>query len=80
MKLLCDIGQPKRGEQKFKQAKWHYDCCFWDVLCRESVCCAPSMQPPQRMHIASVMKRCSGYVTCCYSYESTLHPPFNIPT
>jgi hypothetical protein len=25
------------------------------------VCCAPSMQPPQRMHIASVMKKCSGY-------------------
>ena len=24
-------------------------------------CCAPSMQPPQRMHIASVMKQCSGY-------------------
>jgi hypothetical protein len=22
---------------------------------------APSMQPPQRMHIASVMKQCSGY-------------------
>jgi hypothetical protein len=27
----------------------------------ECVCCAPSMQPPQRMHIASVMKQCSGY-------------------
>jgi hypothetical protein len=26
-----------------------------------SDCCAPSMQPPQRMHIASVMKQCSGY-------------------
>jgi hypothetical protein len=25
------------------------------------VCCAPSMQPPQRVHIASVMKQCSGY-------------------
>ncbi len=25
------------------------------------VCCAPSMQPPQRMHIVSVMKQCSGY-------------------
>ncbi len=22
---------------------------------------APSMQPPQRVHIASVMKQCSGY-------------------
>ncbi len=26
-----------------------------------TVCCAPSMKPPQRMHIASVMKQCSGY-------------------
>jgi hypothetical protein len=42
------------------------------------VCCAPSMQPPQRIHIASVMKQCSSYVTCCSSYGSTLHPPFNI--
>jgi hypothetical protein len=25
------------------------------------VCCAPFMQPSQRMHIASVMKQCSGY-------------------
>jgi hypothetical protein len=30
---------------------------------RQAVCCAPSMQPPQRMHIASVMKQCSGYET-----------------
>jgi hypothetical protein len=37
------------------------------------------MQPPQGLHIASVMKRCSGYVTCCSSYESFLYPPFNIP-
>ncbi len=30
-------------------------------LTLERVCCAPSMQPPQRVHIASVMKQCSGY-------------------
>jgi hypothetical protein len=36
------------------------------------------MQPPQGLHIASVMKRCSGYVTCCSSYESILYPPFII--
>ncbi len=30
-------------------------------IIRTPVCCAPSMQPPQRMHIASVMKQCSGY-------------------
>jgi hypothetical protein len=32
------------------------------AICAEiTVCCAPSMQPPQRMHIASVKKQCSGY-------------------
>jgi hypothetical protein len=30
---------------------------------KQGVCCAPSMQPPQRLHIASVMMRCSGYLT-----------------
>ncbi len=44
------------------------------------VCCAPSMHPPQGLHIDSVLKRCSGYVTCCSSYESILYPPFYILT
>jgi hypothetical protein len=54
--------------------------CPADFLIERAVCCAPSMQPPQRLHIASVMKRCSGYVTCCSSYESTLYPTLNIPS
>ncbi len=35
LKLLCSIGQPKRGEKIFKQAKWRYDCSLWDVLGRD---------------------------------------------
>jgi hypothetical protein len=50
-----------------------------EALLNMFVCCAPSVQPPQGLHIASVMKQCSGYVTCCNSYESILYPPFNIP-
>jgi hypothetical protein len=30
LKSLCGVGQPKRKEQIFKQAKWCYDCSFWD--------------------------------------------------
>ncbi len=35
LKCLSGVGQPKRGEQIFKQAKWCNDCSFWDVLGRE---------------------------------------------
>jgi hypothetical protein len=34
LKSLCGVGQPKRGEQIIEQAKWRYDCSFWDVLGR----------------------------------------------
>ncbi len=37
-----------------------FDVEFW-IINGKVVCCAPSMQPPQRMHIASIMKQCSGY-------------------
>ncbi len=45
---------------------------------------APSMQPPQRMHIASVMKQCSGYEVAvivylfihnCFMCSGRVHDP-----
>ncbi len=35
LKSLHEVGQPIRSEQKLKQAKWHDNCCFWDVLFRD---------------------------------------------
>ncbi len=35
LKHLHSIRQPKRSEQIFRQAKWRYNCCFWDVLRRD---------------------------------------------
>jgi hypothetical protein len=34
LKHLHGVGQPKRREQIFKQAKWCNDSSFWEVLSR----------------------------------------------
>ncbi len=35
LKCLCGVGQPKKGKQILKQAKWCYNCSFWDFLGRD---------------------------------------------
>ncbi len=52
----------KRSTVSFRQT-FHSFPAFASIYVKLliPVCCAPSLQPPQRMQIASVMKLCSGY-------------------
>ena len=58
--VLKDEWVPPLATIERKKSNY-IDIWNFDRLDAPVDCCAPSMQPPQRMHIASVMKQCSGY-------------------